>query len=230
MDSRLQARIEKNLLAQISHGGEKFFGYIQDISKLGLGFACNKDMNVGDMVELLLNIPHCKSMRISCTVAWKKSSHSLSKNRFHYGARIVAKDDGFDNLVEANLKVTYERRAMPRFNETVEIRNDDVFDLLEAATGDVSASGLYIRSMRPLQIGAQIELSLLIESGGPPITCLAEVVAAFECDPDDENKHPYGAGVKIISFAGDDGKRFADYIRQLTKLYHFHWPEQTPSQ
>ena len=57
------------------------------------------------------------------------------------------------------------------------------------------------------------------------LICLGEVVATFENDPDDLD-HPYGAGVRIISFAEDGAKYFAEYIKSLEKLYLFHWPPE----
>lgn len=113
--------------------------------------------------------------------------------------------------------------STPDLEKLLKSKKGDVLDLLDAAIEDISAAGLYVRTGKPLPIGAQYEIALLIDGSEEPLYCLGEVVAAFECEPD-ELDHPFGAGMKIISFVGDDGKRFADYIKHLNELYEFHWP------
>ena len=87
--------------------------------------------------------------------------------------------------------------------------------------------GLYVRTSKPLTVGREFELALVSKNLPKPLNCLGEVVAVFECDPDNLD-HPYGAGIRILSFAGDGGEHFADYIKGLEELYKFHWPEEPP--
>ena len=149
---------------------------------------------------------------------------TISKHRYQYGVKINEKPEEYEEYVEGLIKKQYERRQHPRFKAILEVKNEDVMDLLDAATEDVSAAGLYIRTSRPLPSGGQYEMALSDKSFEQPIYCIGEVVASFECDSESTD-HPYGAGVKILSFVGDDGQKFADYIKHLEKLYQFHWPD-----
>ena len=223
--NRLQKRVSKNLLAQVRVSGGSFFAYIHDLAKNGIGMACNRDMEMGTEIECKLNVPGHKSMDLAGTVVWKKNLPSISRNRYKMGIRLTKKPETYDQYVEELLNHEYERRKDKRFSEVLEVESADVLDLLDAATADVSASGLYIRTGVPLQEGQEFEMKLSSPHLEQPLFCLGEVVATFSTEIDDLD-HPYGAGVKIISFVGEDGKRFREYIRGLEELYHFHWPEE----
>jgi Tfp pilus assembly protein PilZ len=221
----MQKRIAKNLLAKVTAENTEFFAYVQDVAKNGLGFMCNREMDVGVSIDLSLNVPGKASMELKGKIVWMRKLPSLAKNKFQYGMMVDEKPDEYDEYVDALVQRQYERRAHPRFQAVLEVKNDDVLDLLDAATENVSAAGLYIRTGRPLTLGGQYEMALSGEDLEKPLLCIGEVVNVFQCEPD-EMDHPYGAGVKIISFVGDDKERFTDYIRKLEKLYQFHWPDK----
>lgn len=225
MDNRLQKRIAKNLLARVTVSFTEFFAFVQDLAKTGLGLCCNRDMKPGDEIKIQLNVPKMLTMKMNGKIAWKRVLPSLSKNKFQYGVFLDDRPEEYNVYVEDLLKKDYGRREHRRFNAVLEIGNDEVIDLLDAATEDISAAGLYVRTGRPLVIGAQYEMTLRGEGLYEPLNCLGEVVAVFECEPDNLD-HPYGAGIRIISFVGGDTERFSAYLMNLEKLYKFHWPEE----
>ena len=223
MEKRHQKRIAKYLLAEVKVTGGNFFAYVQDISKKGLGFLCNNSLEMGEELEITLNVPKRATMHLKGRVVWHRELPVLSKNKYHYGIALTDHPDEYDLFVELLLKQQYERRKHPRFSATLVVKNADVLDLLDAATSDVSAGGLYIRTTLPLIVGDQHEIELSGDQLAEPILCLGEVVHVFDMDLDDEN-YPFGAGIKIISFVGDGSKRFTDYLKGLEELYRFHWP------
>lgn len=224
-EHRLQKRVAKNLLAQFATPTASFFAYVQDLATGGLGANINRKIEVGTAVEVKLNVPKHETMIMKGTVVWRRELPALSRSKYQVGVDLAECPETFVKYVSSLLKRDYDRRQSPRFRDILEIHANEVLDLMDAAIADVSAEGLYVRTNQPLQVGAQFELALVNKEDLPePLYCLGEVVASFECDPDDLD-HPYGAGVKILSFVGDDGERFAEYIKSLDELYSFHWPE-----
>jgi hypothetical protein len=224
MGDRYQMRVAKNLLARVKVDDSEFFAYVQDLAKTGVGIACNRKLIHDAAVSLFLNIPEHSNIDLDGKVAWKRDMPVIAKNKFQYGINLEDAPDTYYAYVEKMLRRQYERREHPRFNAVLEVKNEDVLDLLDATTEDVSAAGLYIRSGRPLAKGAQYEMALSGQELEKPLECIGEVISVFQCELD-EFDHPYGAGVKIISFVGDDGLRFSDYLRKLEALYKFHWPD-----
>lgn len=224
-NKRLQKRIAKNLLVKVKLPAVEFLAYVQDVNKGGLCIAMNRELEKGVVLDIDLNVPEMKTMHIKGVVAWRKDLPSISKNRHQVGVRITDKPDTYDLFVENLLKRDFERRRHERFQDVLEIKNNDIIDLLDAATTDVSAGGFYIRTGKPLPVGAQYEVALTGAEFKEPLICLVEVVTSFECDADNLD-HPYGAGVKIISFQKDDASRFTDYIKSLEEIYRFHWPPE----
>lgn len=224
---RRQVRVSKILLVRIQKGFIQFFGNIVDLAKNGVGLACQRELDMSDELKLAINVPNRKTMDLEGAIVWKLELPRFSKNRFQYGVRLRDPGEEYLEYVDGLVRREYERRAHHRFAMLLEVSNDDVLDLLDAAAQDVSAGGLYIRTGTCLPIGSEYEISLKGAGLDYPLECLVEVVASFETDADDLD-HPYGAGVKILSFKADGEKRFAEYLRQLDALYQFHWPEDLP--
>ena len=224
--NRLQLRVAKNLLAKVRVSFKEFFAYIQDLAKAGVGFSCNREIDLGTSVDMFLNVPGHKNMTLAGDIVWKRNLPTIAKNKFQYGMKLAEKSEEYDVYIEELIRNVYEKRKTPRFKAALEITSNDILDLMDAAIEDVSAGGLYVRTGCPLTLHGQYEIILISQDLENPINCVGEVVAAFECEPDDNFDHPYGAGVKIISFVGDDKARFSDYIKHLEALYNFHWPEE----
>jgi hypothetical protein len=224
-EGRLQKRIAKNLLVKLLSPTREFFGFVQDVAKAGLCVAVNRKVETGEPFQIELNVPRMKTMPLSGIVAWKREMPSISRNKFLIGMKLTKCPKEYEEYIDELLRHDYERRKEVRYRDVLEVQNDQVIDLLDAATSDVSAGGLYIRTGRPLPVGAQYELSLRGKGWPEPLMCLVEVLHTFECDPDDTD-HAFGAGVRIISFKEGDKKRFTDYIKQLEAIYEFHWPTE----
>lgn len=225
MEHRRQKRVAKNLLAKVKAPAAEFFAYVQDLAKNGIGMCCNRLLGIGTQLGVDLNIPGHATLTVQGKVLWKRDLPSISKNKYQYGVGLLEPPDQYVGWVETLIKQAFERRQHPRFTDVLTVESGDVLDLLDAATTDVSAGGLYIRTGRPLEVGTQYEMSLSSAQLPEPIQCLGEVVAVFETDLDDLD-HPYGAGVRFISFVGEDGARFKDYLKSLEDLYRFHWPPE----
>jgi Tfp pilus assembly protein PilZ len=223
MENRRQKRISKNLLAKVSSPSGAFFAYVQDLAKTGLGLTCNRELAQGAELLISLNMPNRPTVELLGRVAWQRSLPVISKNKYQYGIALGEANEVYQKYVQDLIARDYERRDAPRFSDVLTVENDDVLDLLDAAATDISAGGLYIRTGSPLEIGSQYEIKLSSPELEKPLFALTEVIAVFDCDLDDLD-HPYGAGVKIISFAEDGRDHFAEYIQSLEKLYEFHWP------
>jgi PilZ domain len=225
MEKRRQQRIAKSLLAQVEKGGDKFFAYVQDVAKSGLGMTCNRLMEPKDLILVFLNAPRRPNMTLDGMLVWRRELPRISKSKYQYGVFVSEPPEEYENFIEAELQRVYDRRENPRFQDVLEVKNEDVIDLLDAATVDISAGGLYIRTHKPLEIGVQFEMMLSGKSLTEPVFCLGEVVASFETDPDDL-EHRYGAGIRIVSYGKGHKDRFVDYIKGLEELYRFHWPPE----
>lgn len=225
MQDRMQIRVSKNLLAKFKLSSGEFMGYVFDVAKIGLGFTSNRELQLGEEMEISLNVPNFKTMELKGAICWVRELPRLSRSKFQYGTKITEHNEHYDEFVEFELKKIFERRKHQRFTAVLEVKNEDVLDLLDAATTDVSAGGLYIRTGVQLEVGRQFEMTLVGKEFTEPLGCLGEVITSFETQSDDLD-YPYGAGVKIISFANDDKARFSNFIKELEALYQFHWPEE----
>jgi Tfp pilus assembly protein PilZ len=223
VEQRRQLRVARNLLAQITLPTGSFFAYVQDLAKNGVGFTCNRQLAIGDPLAMAINVPGKPTIAVQGKIVWQRSLPVIARNKNQYGFTLTEPSELFDHYVEAQLKRDYERRGDTRYTDFLLVENTDVMDLLDAATADISANGLYIRTGSPLAMGKQIELKLSGPQLANPLFCLAEVVAVFDADPDDLD-HPYGAGVRFISFSGDGAAHFKEYLRGLESLFNFHWP------
>jgi len=223
-EQRLQKRVSNNLLTKVTMPMAEFFGYVQDLAKSGLGLTCNRRLEVGTELKLSINVPQRSALVVTGKVVWRRDLPVLSKNRYQVGVALTEENPEYQKYIEAQLKHEYERRRHVRYSDILEVKSEDVIDLLDSATADISAGGLYIRTNKPLPVGAQYELALVSAQLPKTIYCLGEVVNTFECDPDNLD-HAYGAGLRIIAFEGDDEKLFASYLMTLEDLYKFHWPE-----
>jgi len=226
VEARLQKRVAKNLLGKMQINGMEFFVYVHDLAKDGIGLTCNRELQIHDQIKISLNVPGHKTMELEGTVAWMRVMPKISRNRYHIGVHLTLKTTDYEEYVVSLLRKDYERRKFERFKDILEVQNGDVLDLLDAATQDVSAGGLYIRTGRPLTIGQQLEIMLSGKNLERSLFCLGEVMSVFETDMDDLD-HPYGAGIKIISFVGEDEKLFSEYLKGIEEIYKFHWPETT---
>ncbi len=224
----MKKRVAKNLLATIVAPGSEFFAFVHDLAPGGLGFTCNRKFNIGSAMAIELNVPGQPTMEMKGVVIWVRTLPPMSKYRYQYGFELVEKPESYDQYVEALLTRANERRKSPRYKAMLEVRNEDVLELLHAATEDVSAEGFYLRTGRPLVQGDEYEISLSVSELDPPVRCHIEVVAVFSCEPD-PYLLPHGAGVKIVSFLDDGEKRFEDYINQLKALYQYNYYLQTSS-
>ncbi|MBZ0271715.1 PilZ domain-containing protein [bacterium] len=223
-EHRRQIRVAKNLLAKIIQPTRECFGFVHDVAKTGLGVAVSSNIEMGDHMEIHLNVPKLPSMKLSGDVVWRRELPRIAKHRFLLGVRLTETCPAYDEWVEEQIRYDYERREHPRYQAIVEVNGSDVFDLLDAATTNVSARGLYVRTSMPLPVGSHHELALRSPALDEPVMCLAEVVSSFECEPD-ELDHAHGAGMRIISFKKDHEERFVEFIKQLDALYRFHWPQ-----
>jgi Tfp pilus assembly protein PilZ len=223
MEQRRQLRVSRSLLAKITTPAASFFAYVADLARGGLGFACNYKFTIGDPLEISLNVPGRPTLALSGRVAWLRTLPSVSKNKYFYGVAVPEPPEAFTRLVEEMVRRDFERRHHPRFRDVLVVDHKDVLDLLDASTQDISAGGLYIGTNQPLEVGREYTVKLQNEHLMTPIICLVEVLGVYDTSAA-EFDHPYGAGVRFLSFEGDGKQRLAEYIKGLEELYRYHWP------
>ena len=157
---RLQKRVARDLLTRIKTEDTEFFGRVYNLAKNGLGFSCNRELEKGAQLGLELNVPGQKTIVLSGKVVWIRELPSISKSRYHVGFSLTEKLQAYELFVETLLRRDYERRKIRRFQDVLTIHSEDVLDLLDAATMDISAEGLYVRTVRRRGVGQQFEMQL----------------------------------------------------------------------
>ena len=223
MEKRIHRRLEKQLFAKITTSDVSSFGFVLDLTKAGVGLSTNTELKPGAALSIELNIPQYKSIRIDGEVLWVRDLPVVSKHKYLVGVRIEDPTNVYSEYIEFQIKREYEIRRDPCSTSALKVEEEDVFDLLEASREKVFAKGLYIRTDTLFPMEQQIDLRLT-GNDFDPVCCLGEVVASFVTD--EESEKPYGAGIKIISFARGDKIRFTNYLMNLEKLYRFHWPDR----
>ncbi|MDP8255989.1 MAG: PilZ domain-containing protein [Candidatus Alcyoniella australis] len=227
-EQRLRLRVSRQLLAMVSYADERFAVYIQNMTEKGIGISGNRNLEIGVELGVEVNIPQNPTLQLGGVVSWSRSLPVIATHKFMMGVRLIEPPLTYIDYVAQLTKRDFERREHPRYSDILEIYSDDVLDLLEAATADVAAKGLYVRTRRMLQVGQHLEMKLCGKNLDP-LYCLAEVMTSFQCD-EDSLDHPFGAGVRILSFAGSNEARFLDYLKYLKHLYEFHWPDKSGSE
>ena len=153
MHERRQRRVAKTLLAKVTMTTAEFFVYIQDVAKEGVSFSCNRKIDMGAKLGLAVNAPKYPTMDLKGDLVWVRDLPTISRNKFLYGVHLTEAPDVYQEFVDTLVRHDYERRRDPRFSDVLTVAGDDVLDLLDAATTDVSAGGLYIRTGKPLEVG-----------------------------------------------------------------------------
>jgi Tfp pilus assembly protein PilZ len=217
---RRQKRLTRIVLSKLVISGEKHIGYIQDFSLLGIGITCNKGLEKKAQVDVMVQLPNLSALTLPGVVIWRRKLPKVSRHKYLYGVRFAEAPREYKEFIESELEKAENKREHGRLRYFMHVKTDDVLKLIDAATEDISAGGMYIRSQQLLNIGEDITLSLEDERLEKPITCMGKVVSCFECDTNNFD-YPYGSGIKIIAFQKGDEGRFKDFLVGLEDLFSF---------
>jgi uncharacterized protein (TIGR02266 family) len=128
-----------------------------------------------------------------------------------FRAILVAVVHRFKNLIERTSEFATRREKRIQKNLSVSFRNRHSF--VRAITGNISNSGLFIRTDTPLKEGEQFSLKLQLPDFSEPISATCEVVWAR--GQDQAQNRPPGMGVKFCQVAGAHRRLLNQYIQTL---------------
>jgi type IV pilus assembly protein PilZ len=106
-----------------------------------------------------------------------------------------------------------ERRSFDRFDVewSVDCVADDTF--LYASIANISAMGIFVKTMDPLAIGSELVLSFA-PPGYEPFKLEGQVAWINRVRPDGDNPNP-GMGVRFMNLLPDDRERLVEVIRTI---------------
>jgi type IV pilus assembly protein PilZ len=106
-----------------------------------------------------------------------------------------------------------ERRSFDRFDVewSVDCVADDTF--LYASIANISAMGIFVKTMDPLAIGAGLVLSFA-PPGYEPFKLEGQVAWINRVRPDGDNPNP-GMGVRFVNLLPEDRERLVEVIRTI---------------
>ena len=106
-----------------------------------------------------------------------------------------------------------ERRSFDRFDVewSVDCVADDTF--LYASIANISAMGIFVKTMDPLAIGSGLVLSFA-PPGYEPFKLEGQVAWINRVRPDGDNPNP-GMGVRFMNLLPDDRERLVEVIRTI---------------
>lgn len=122
----------------------------------------------------------------------------------------ITKPIKIEELLKTVNNLTNEaHREHPRIPAVIKIRYRDLNELMPANSKDISNTGIFIRTRRPLLVGSPIELYLspADESAGPEIKVTGEVVRAIQGDSVDP-----GMGIKFINLDAESVRTVSEII------------------
>jgi type IV pilus assembly protein PilZ len=111
-----------------------------------------------------------------------------------------------------------ERRTAPRVLVDLEVdcRSEDTY--LFAGVSDISATGIFIRTMAPEEPGTHLNLRLADDDGATPLELEGEVIWTNPFRPGEvDNLHP-GMGVRFLGLDDDTEARLLGLIRRIAYL------------
>ncbi len=222
---RLQKRATRRMLARVQVQARDFHAFVQDLSKSGIGLTCNQDVEIGSSISVFLTAPEMEGRELLGVLVRKRDLPIISQHRYFLGIKLVDAPTDYVRFVEITLRSEYKRREFTRFSDVLEVTVKDILGLMSAQTENISVKGLFIRTEGPLDVGAEYDVAFTGKNMDKTLNCLVEVVTSFDCS-NDGCAFPFGAGVKIISFAGDDDKYFIDYLKNLEDLNWYHSPDE----
>jgi uncharacterized protein (TIGR02266 family) len=105
------------------------------------------------------------------------------------------------------------RREDPRIEKTLNLSFRDMDSFVKATTHNVSGTGLFIKTPKPLAVGARFMLRLDIPGMGEPAEIVSEVVWG-RAETDDTVRRPVGMGVKFTDIKPADQERLKAALKK----------------
>jgi type IV pilus assembly protein PilZ len=106
-----------------------------------------------------------------------------------------------------------ERRGFDRFDVewAVDCIADDTF--LYASIANISAMGIFVKTIDPLALGARLMLAFS-PPGAPPFKLEGQVAWINPVRPDGDNPNP-GMGVRFVNLRPEDRERLVEVVRTI---------------
>lgn len=115
-----------------------------------------------------------------------------------------------------------ERRSHERFDVTmgvtwsVDCTNEDTF--LYAAITNISALGIFVRTLEPLTVGTKLTLRFLVD--GVEWTLAGQVQWVNPVKALGDNPNP-GMGIQFVDLSPDDRERLVDWVHTIAYVRDF---------
>ena len=112
--------------------------------------------------------------------------------------------------------VIEEHRASPRVSLSVDIHLSSDSHFFTGLSGDISEGGIFVSTYRPLAIGNEVELELILPGSAEPFTARGTVRWIREHSAD----HPRGFGISFDVLADGERERIHDFCARRPPLYY----------
>jgi uncharacterized protein (TIGR02266 family) len=105
-------------------------------------------------------------------------------------------------------------REFPRIAKVLSLTFKSQASLVNAFSGNVSGNGMFIKTPKPLPVGEQFSMKLLLPNDPEPLQIDCEV-AWNRKEPDDMDKQPAGMGVKFVKISDSDQRRLDNELKRM---------------
>jgi uncharacterized protein (TIGR02266 family) len=105
-------------------------------------------------------------------------------------------------------------REFPRIAKVLSLTFKSQASLVNAFSGNVSGNGMFIKTPKPLPVGEQFSMKLLLPNDPEPLQIDCEV-AWNRKEPDDIDKQPAGMGVKFVKISDSDQRRLDNELKRM---------------
>jgi len=121
-------------------------------------------------------------------------------------------------MVAQDDKSDADRRAAPRTDVSllIQYRFESFEAFLSEYATDLSATGMFIRSDEPREVGSLVYLQFTLKDGSKLIEGLGKVVRVIA--PPGTPQHPAGMGVHFMNFDTESQKLVLQIVNQGLKL------------
>jgi type IV pilus assembly protein PilZ len=101
----------------------------------------------------------------------------------------------------------------------VEVDSRDQENFLFAYLHDLSATGMFVRTMTPEQPGTNLYLRLKAAGAGPELELDGRVIWINPYRPDDSNNLSPGMGIRFLGLTMEQRARLVSLIKRFAYLY-----------
>ena len=112
--------------------------------------------------------------------------------------------------MKAKQEIKSERRKHPRIPIRLRVKYKSAKDFFEDYSGNISASGMFIRTKEPVEYGTKVLLEFVLPDIPLTVRGLGEVVRVIK-EGESENE-PGGMGIKFLKFDSGSEENIRKFI------------------